>query len=198
MELKPLLFIALIGCSGAPFELTHIDAIGRSEDAGDTGAEADAIDVDAVRADAPEEEPADARATLDVTPPPDAGHDVDAGFDGSPDAPPDSPPDAGRDVGVDSPLDSPPDAAPDAPSTTCTPITQTAFTCGGQAISSPYQFCAYNLGTGVGGALAMPAACQCAETFTCACLLMVESPCGGLVYHGCVVDPGFRLTVTCS
>jgi hypothetical protein len=87
----------------------------------------------------------------------------------------------------------------------CTPIPSSSYTCsiqGRQSITviTPSQYCAQHISI-KGFAVPMPAACQCAETWGCACLLMYGDPCRGFgsydgSFSGCNDSQGF-LAVAC-
>lgn len=186
-RLLPLLL--LVGCGGAPFEFAAAHDGGAPEGEPTEGATSIVESgIDSAPTDAKVDAVEDAAAPgSDASR--ESGTFVEAGREGG----------NAKDV-VEEPRDA--DGGQDASSSEedagqCTPIEQSTYVCGGTTVSSPSQFCVYNLGTGVGAYQAMPAACQCAETFTCACLLDVESPCGGGTQHTCAVD-GAQLTVTCS
>lgn len=179
-----ILFLALAGCGGDPFafgvtsaaELEGGIPIVDPPDAGEAG-EAGKL---TTRRDAGAIEATDASF--------DAG--ADAPFDARLDAPPmmvDATPDA-------SPIDasSPIDAAP-----TCTPIAPYAVVCGPLATvisTAPLQYC-LNVGM-VGMPTTTPIACQCAETYNCACLGSV-CPAGHALI-GCGVGHGPALRVDCQ
>ncbi len=66
-------------------------------------------------------------------------------------------------------------------SLTCTPIPPVSYGCGSSlSFTSPEQYCVVNLTGGRHNFVAsVPSACQCAETFGCACLLAYGNPCVG-------------------
>jgi hypothetical protein len=141
--------LSLAGCGGSAFtaEMSGVD------DAGDEAAQ------DA--ATAPEAAPSQAG---------DAGEaaDADAG-------PPDGPVLESADSDAAHAIA---DAAVDA-GPPCTPIARTGNTScdgtpGGQC--AVHTFCAVGAG-GNGGCVAVPSPCDCAETFTCTCLMAHSSPC---------------------
>jgi hypothetical protein len=95
------------------------------------------------------------------------------------------------------------DAAP-----TCTPLPAIGtYSCAEQArytACNPSDFCAYDTGPAVGSPWGechtIPAACRCAETYTCACVLAQFGPAvcpAGTVYASCAVVNG-NVQVQCD
>ena len=185
--LQAALLVALllaVACGGARFGLGPVP----SDDSGE-GSAPNTIDavgaVDDAGVDAE-----DAQTEVDLKLHFDsASRDVDSGED------------AAIDAGVD--VNTPGDAvAPDS-SASCTPIPPSGHTCGmGTLIVTPTEYCAQNpTGGNRSFVVSMPKACQCAETWGCACLEAQGNPCKTFgsydgSFSGCNDSPGF-IAVAC-
>lgn len=84
--------------------------------------------------------------------------------------------------------------------TGCTPLTSTFQTgwCYSPGITTPGTYCVTSTSTGQ-HAGTTPAECQCAATFTCACLVAAGDPCDGHgVFTSCTDGGGMGPDVICS
>jgi hypothetical protein len=84
--------------------------------------------------------------------------------------------------------------------TGCTPLTSTFQTgwCYSPGITTPGAYCVTSTSTGQ-HAGTTPAECQCAATFTCACLVAAGDPCDGHgVFTSCTDGGGMGPDVICS
>ncbi len=166
--------LVLVGCGGSPFAL--IDTVVDGTPAPDAATLPDASPL------APE------AATVDAGPSHDAPADeaappaIEAGADVAPVLF-----EAGADVAAEAapPEGSTPDAATvDAPAV-CTPLASAVEYCGqsAKALDAPGQYChsLNNQASGADTIAATPPECQCAGTYTCACIIAHLDPCPGQI-----------------